>query len=194
MRQHSHFYACGIVQFVFSIVVALVFGFDAALWAMAITASAILTIGVGLLIRNKTAQPLTNREEIYFVVIGVFLITVTAFVALSGLGGFLIVLIISGFSAFVASIASRGRSGYVAHKRKGSWTRRDGTTCYRHKQSWDVSEEEVPDWISLATFFLTYFLIATPLLMFSYPFNLFLLLGFFLFLIFCFLFRLKNSD
>lgn len=169
MRQHYALYVEAIVFFILTVISALkLAGFERNFWVTATSVLGILFAGIGYSQRNKPLPPLNAKKTAYLIIGSVFLFTLLLFIVLYGLGGFLIALIIIGFSAWCASIGSRGKSGYTAYRRKKSWTRKDGTVCYARKQSWTAREEEVPEWISWSIFFFVYFLITIPILTFSF--------------------------
>ena len=113
----------------------------------------------------KQKTELSTKEKFYLLVASIFLATLVLLLVYYGA---LVTLILLGFCAFCASLGSIGRSGYTANRRKRSWTRKDGTVCYAHKESWDVREEEVPGWVFPALFLIVYFLIAMPILILTF--------------------------
>ena len=115
--------------------------------------------------RTELTTKLSTKEKFYLLIAIIFLTTLFLLIVLFGV---LATLILLAFCAFCAGLGSIGRSGYSAHRRKRSWTRKDGTVCYARKESWDVREEEVPGWVFPLLFLTVYFLIAIPILMLTF--------------------------
>jgi hypothetical protein len=108
---------------------------------------------------------LRTKEKLYLLIGSIFLTTLLLLIILYGI---VVTLIILVFCVFCAGIGSTGRSGYTAYRRKEKWVRKDGTVCHARKWKWEVSPEEVPDWVFPTLFLTVCFIIVIPLLILTF--------------------------